>query len=173
MDSGDFFGKIFLLFHNAIDSFDEENDFRLYQDRCDAYNYLTNSALNKDTEVGAYITDRGIIIGPNSRGGPKSYTFDRGLNVYSVNGNKVYDYSNFFLTSSNMGLLNVKGFIHTHPGSYSIEPSGEDKTFASFGYADHFIIGTRDGMIQAALFGGGGIISSQLINNFKQTQGCN
>ena len=115
------------------DAVDEENDYRLYLNKDDAYAYLENATLTKNKELGAYITDRGVIIGPNSQGSAQHYLLIRQVNSYMVGGNKVTDYSKEFLKTTNMGTVMIKGYIHTHILPFAIDPSGDDITVASFG----------------------------------------
>ena len=151
------------------DAINEETDFRLYPNRADAYAYLENATRTKDKELGAYLTDKGVIIGPNSEGSREHYVLIRQLNTYSVSGYKLTDYSKEFLNTTNMGTVNISGYIHTHISNYSIYPSGDDISIASFGYAKYFIFGILGGQVQVVEYGGGGLMSIMSMATFTQS----
>ncbi|MCY7359322.1 MAG: hypothetical protein LH609_18080, partial [Rudanella sp.] len=95
------------------DGFNESTDFRLYTNKCDALAYLKNKTQLGNAEVGAYVTNQGIVIGPNSEGSQNSYNFSVGIPTFYVNGVAVSSYHQPVLTTTNMGNLNVASYIHT------------------------------------------------------------
>lgn len=155
------------------DSFDENVDFRLYQNKCDALNYLKIKAQTSSTEVGAYVTNAGIVVGPNNEGGANTYSFWVGIPVFYVNGVKVSSYQQVKLTTSNMGDLNIGGYIHTHPANYSIEPSSFDRDFASkYQYPQHYIIGTRSDQLVISQFNDNGSVNVTNFSSSTPFSGC-
>ncbi len=101
-------------------SINEDTDFRLYPTAitCQAYEYLFLRAFAGTTEVGAYITGRGIVIGPNNQGAVGQYRF-RTWGSGSAN----YTAPHLYTTNAWIG---ITGMIHTHPGG-TTTPTTEDR----------------------------------------------
>lgn len=157
----------------GVDVINDNTDFRLYQNKCDALNYLKTQALSGNTEVGAYVTNQGVVIGPNNEGSQNGYNFSVGIPIFYVNGVIVSNYQQPLLTTTNMGNLGISAYVHTHPANYSIQPSTTDRNFASkFQYPQHYIIGTINGGLEILQFNDNGFLN---ITNFYSStpfSGC-
>lgn len=90
---------------------DERTDYRLYKKPCEAYNYMFNKALTSDSEVGALITDKGIIMLPNNYATLNS-DGTRGFQFGSYSS----DAGGYYLQTTN-GKAYISGVIHTHPNN--------------------------------------------------------
>lgn len=102
----------------------ENEDFRLYPTAiaCQAYEYLFLRAnATGFSELGAYVTGRGIIIGPNSYGSSGNYAF-------RTWGTSPYSRAPFIYTTGGLKIT-ITGMIHTHPGG-TASPSPDDQVLA-------------------------------------------
>ena len=118
------------------DEFNEEKDYRLYQKPCEAYEYMFNKALASNSEVGALITERGIIMLPNS----SAFTNSDGTKQFSL-GAYPSDSGGYFMETTD-GKVYISGMIHTHPGPFANgTPSPTDlQTALDYNSLGHYII---------------------------------
>ena len=118
------------------DQIDEATDYRLYTKSCEAYEYMFNKALAINSEVGAFITDKGIILIPNNN----AVTYqngDRGFNFGYV----PMDQNGYYLQTTE-GKVYISAMIHTHPNFNAVGvPSNPDLALAvKYSSLNHYVI---------------------------------
>ncbi len=104
------------------ESFNEENDFRLYRNPCDGYRYLIDKARNSngEREVGGMLTNAGLIVEPNSWGTVGSF-FHR-FQVFQDANSTVKKLGYRCRIKGQIEIIYINTFFHSHPRGGDLSP---------------------------------------------------